>query len=123
MTEIVRTEKFSSDLKKLKKEYDYLDNDMEVFETALKCSSSNPICGSVRSVRIADLGEKYEKYPIYKAKSFRCRALHGKGSRSGMRIIFHQDKDQDKIFLIQIYHKSTTENHDKTRILQYLDAL
>lgn len=120
MTEIVRTEKFSCDLKKLKKKYNSLDDDMKVFETALKCSSPNLICGCVR---IADLGKKYAKYHIYKAKYFRCRTLQGKGSRSGMRIIFHHDKDQDKIFLIQIYHKSTTENHDKTRILQYLDDL
>lgn len=120
MTEIVRTKEFSRDLKKLKKKYNSLDDDMEVFEKALKCFSQNPIR---EMVRIADLGEKYAKYPIYKVRSFRCRALQGKGSRCGMRVIFHQDDAQDKIFLIQIYHKSTMENYDKTRILQYLDAL
>ena len=117
MTEIVRTEEFSRDLKKLKKKYNSLDDDMKVFEKALKCFSQNPI---PETVRIAGLGEKYAKYPIYKVKSFRCRALQGKGSRSGMRIIFHLDEAQDKVFLIQIYHKSTTKNHDIRRILLHL---
>lgn len=120
MTEITRILEFDRDLKKLLKKYPSLHADMDVFITALSFIRQNEIRGTVR---IANLGETYAKYPVYKVKSFRCMSLKGQGSKSGMRVIFYDDIAADKITLIQIYHKSTTENHDVARILEFLESL
>ncbi len=120
MTEITSISEFDRDLKKLVKKYPSLNEDMDVFITALSFIRQNEIRGTVR---IADIGETYAKYPVYKVRSFRCKSLKGQGSKSGMRVIFYDDVAADRITLIQIYHKSTTENHDVVRILKFLDSI
>lgn len=120
MTEIARISEFDRDLKKLMKKYPSLNEDMEVFIKALSCIRQNNIPGIVR---IANIGQEYERYPVYKVRSFRCRSLTGSGSKSGMRVVFYDDVSADKIILIQIYHKSATENHDRARILNFLDSI
>lgn len=120
MTEIKQTPEFEKDLKKLGKKYSSLDQDIVVFLKAIRVIRLNEIRGTVR---IANLGNRYEKYPVYKVKSFRCTALKGQGSKSGIRVIYYDDVVTDEITLIQIYHKSTQENHDTDRILRFLDML
>lgn len=120
MTEIKQTHEFEKDLKKLCKKYSTLDKDMDIFRKAVRVVRFNEIRGTVR---IANLGRKYEKYPVYKVKSFRCVALKGQGSNSGIRVIYYDDIAADEVTLIQIYHKSTQETHNVDRIVQYLDSL
>jgi mRNA-degrading endonuclease RelE of RelBE toxin-antitoxin system len=73
------------------------------------------------TVRISDLGDSI-KLPVYKVKHFRCSDLKGKGSRSGIRIIYTFIRNKNKIVLIQIYFKGDNQdNHDKERILKYCD--
>ena len=120
MTEIIHTDGFDRDLKKLAKKYNSLFDDISVFEVALSTVRQIPLRDTPR---ISDLGAKYEKYPVYKVKAFRCRALKGKGSKSGFRIIYYDDVKSDVIHLIQMYHKSTTEMHDSVRIAEFLDGL
>ena len=120
MTEIIHTDGFDRDLKKLAKKYNSLFDDISVFEMALSTVRQIPLRDTPR---ISDLGAKYEKCPVYKVKVFRCRALKGKGSKSGFRIIYYDDVKSDVIHLIQMYHKSTTEMHDSVRITEYLDQI
>jgi len=54
---------------------------------------------------------------IFKVKNFRCRSLKGKGSQSGIRIIYAYFLDKKRIEFIEIYIKSEKENHNKDRIL------
>ena len=108
---------FEKDLKKLKKKYKTLDGDLEVFKKALKVYPRN-LTGVVR---ISSLGEKI-KTEIYKARKFYCKSLKGKGSKSGIRVVYAYVPEEDKenkIILIEIYHKGKKSNHDIKRIEKY----
>ncbi len=119
MTKIIHTDEFDRDLKKLAKKYKSLFDDIAVLEKALSTVRIEPIRDTPR---ISNLGVKYENYPVYKVRSFRCRMIN-KGLRSGFRIIYYDDIKSDTIHLIQMYYKSTTENEDSERIKKFLDRL
>lgn len=63
-------------------------------------------------------GLRVEEPKIYKAKKFACRALKGKGSRSGIRVIYAYFKEEDRIELVEIYYKGDKENEDRERIMR-----
>ncbi len=120
MTKVIFSHEFEKDLKKLMKKYASLEKDMDLFVKVLRVVRENEIRGTVR---IANLGENYKAYPVFKVKSFRCASLRGQGSKSGIRVIYYDNVHDDIITLLQIYHKSTTENHDEKRIKAYLDRI
>ncbi|MDD5750364.1 MAG: hypothetical protein PHU56_01805 [Candidatus Pacebacteria bacterium] len=62
-----------------------------------------------------------EKIQICKIKKFACRALKGRGSKSGIRIIyaFHCESESYKVDFIEIYFKGEKENEDRDRIKEY----
>lgn len=120
MTEISALPTFEKDVKKLAKKYPSLPSDLQLFLKALRMIRFSEIRGTVR---IANLGEVYAKYPVYKVRSFRCVSLRGQGANSGIRVIYYDDEAADMVTLIQMYHKSTDENHDVQRICQFLDSL
>jgi mRNA-degrading endonuclease RelE of RelBE toxin-antitoxin system len=68
--------------------------------------------------QISDLGQDV-KVPVYKVKHFRCKALKGKGVKSGIRVIYAYEEYKDMVTLIEIYHKNKKENEDRDRILKY----
>ena len=68
-------------------------------------------------VRISNLGIEYPK--IYKVRKFACRSLKGKGSASGIRVIYAYFEDKDKIEFIEIYYKGDKENEDKKKISSF----
>ena len=116
MTEFLQVDEFKKDLKKLNKKYKSLNNDLKSnFCEVLDLELPNHLPGTFR---IFGLGEEV-KVPIYKLKHFRCKSLKGKGSRSGIRVIYAYDNDEDKVTLIEIYHKSNQENENRERILKY----
>ncbi len=104
-------------LKKLNKKYKSLNNDLKNnFCEVLDLELPHHLPGTFQ---ISGLGEEV-KVPIYKLKHFRCKSLKGKGSRSGIRVIYAYDNDEDKVTLIEIYYKiNEKQNHDKKRILKY----
>ena len=68
-------------------------------------------------VRISNLGIETE---VYKVKHFSCRALKGRGSRSGIRIIYAYFPDNTKVEFVQIYFKERDDTDcDKERIRRY----
>jgi mRNA-degrading endonuclease RelE of RelBE toxin-antitoxin system len=117
MTEFLQVDEFKKDLEKLNKKYKSLNNDLKSnFCEVLDLELPNHLPGTFR---ISGLGEEV-KVPIYKLKHFRCQSLKGKGSRSGIRVIYAYDNDKDKVTLIEIYYKiNEKRNHDKKRILKY----
>lgn len=62
----------------------------------------------------------YDKIKVYKLRKFACKALKGKGSNSGIRIIYAFFPKADLVEFIQIYFKGDKENEDKDRIKAYL---
>ena len=68
-------------------------------------------------VRISGSGVQTE---IYKVKHFRCKDMKGKGSHSGIRIVYAYLPNQDKIEFVEIYYKEKDERDcDKNRIRKY----
>lgn len=55
-------------------------------------------------------GLSFSTPPIFKAKKFACRALRGRGSKSGIRVIYAYNEKEDRIDLIEIYFKGDKEN-------------
>jgi len=56
---------------------------------------------------------------IYKARKFAYKTLKGRGSFSGIRVIYAYFEDDDRIELIEMYFKGNKENEDRQRILKY----
>ena len=107
---------FKKDFKKLEKNYPTLKQDLEVFvNTQLKLSHKlNIDNGGI--VQISGLSISIPK--IYKARKFTCKSLKGRGSFSGIRVIYAYFKDDDRIELVEIYFNGDKEKEDRKRILK-----
>lgn len=46
-----------------------------------------------------------------------CRALKGRGSASGLRLIYAYFRDEDAVELVELYFKGDKEQEDRGRIL------
>lgn len=112
------TESFKKDLKKLLKKYRSLISDLEVAKRdaielfhlkRIDNQSIFPIPGFCT-----------EEILICKIKKFACKALKGKGSRSGIRIIYSFFVKIFEVEFIEIYYKGNQELEDKERIKGYL---
>lgn len=111
---IKRLPEFDKDLKKLRKKFRTLEDDLETFiKTQLrlyhKLDKDNQGIFIIPKLNI-------QNHTFYKAKKFACRSLPKTGCKSGMRIIYTYDEREDKIELIEIYFKSNKENEDRERI-------
>ncbi len=112
--EIVKHPEFEKNMKKLRKRFRTLDEDIEnLIKSALvpfhKQSSDY---GGI--VVVSDLG--IEEPKIYKVRKFTCRALKGKGNQTGIRIIYAYFKDEDRIEFVEIYFKGDKKIEDRKRI-------
>ena len=108
---------FEKDIKNLLKKFRTLEDDLKIFiETALnlyhKLKIDNKGVFQIPGLQI-------EEPKIYKAKKFTCRSLKGKGSYSGIRVVYAYFEEEDRIELIEIYYKSDKKNEDRDRILKY----
>jgi mRNA-degrading endonuclease RelE of RelBE toxin-antitoxin system len=121
MTNFLKVPEFDKDLKKLSKKYSSLPEDLENLINAMKSVLPEQLSGVER---ISRLGSGVT-IPVYKVRNFRCKTLQGKGSRSGIRVIYAQDCSEDSndtILLLEIYYKGNKENEDRDRITQYLQG-
>ena len=118
---VTKGEGFSRDFKQLLKKYRSLEEYLEVFVKAQLFSYHKLKADNNGIFPIDNLG--FELPKIYKAKKFACKALKGKGARSGIRIIYTYLPEFDEIYLIEIYSKNEKENEDRDRIKSYALAL
>ncbi len=102
---------FDKDLKRLIKKYRSLNSDLEDLKKVLKI---RPDEKSPFSYRINDLGIKT---CVIKVKKIACDSLRGKGVNSGLRLIYAYYKEEQRIILIELYHKNDKQNEDRQRIL------
>jgi mRNA-degrading endonuclease RelE of RelBE toxin-antitoxin system len=109
---------FSKDMKKLNKKYNTIYDDLETFKKALSVALPDKLPGIFS---ISDLGDVII-YPAYKVKKFHCKALKGKGAKSGIRLIYTYYPSLNMIYFIEAYHKNQQENEDRERILRYLSG-
>jgi len=108
---------FEKDLKKLSKRFPSLKDDLKIFVKVAMNAFHKQNIDSRAIFHISDLGIHSSK--IYKAKKFACKALKGKGSQSGIRVIYAYDESEDRVEFIEIYYKGDKENEDRERIKIY----
>lgn len=119
--EVTFLPEFEKDFKKLAKRFRTLLEDLQNFiEIQLKLSHKDKI-DNQGVVRIPNLGVDYPVF--YKARKFACRALKGKGSNTGIRIIYAYFEDKDRVDFIEIYYKGDQENEDRVRMQNYIKNL
>ncbi len=109
---------FQKDLKQLLKKYKTLGADLEVAKRNavelyhLQCINNQSI--------FPIQGFCSKTIQICKIKKFACKALKGRGSKSGIRVIYAFHHQSYKVEFIQIYFKGEKENEDRDRIKEYL---
>jgi len=115
--EVRALREFEKDLKKLIKRFRTLKDDLDIFtEKQLRLFHKLGV-DNKGIVQISDLGIEYPK--IYKARKFACRSLKGRGSASGIRVIYAYFEDEDCVEFIKIFYKGDKKNEDSERILRY----
>lgn len=114
------TDEFKKDLKKLVKRFSSLIEDLEFAKKAV-IDLYHVI--KIDNQSVYQISQLKSDIPIYKLKKFTCKALKGKGNRSGIRIIYAFFPDKNCVEFIEIYHKSDKDNEDKDRIKEYLKSL
>lgn len=115
------TSSFDKDLKKLLKRFRTLKDDIEV-------AKKNAI--ELYHIQKID-NDAVEPIPnfctdelkICKLRKFACKALKGRGVKSGIRIIYAYSVSTNTVDFIEIYFKGDKENEDKVRIKEYLDGI
>jgi hypothetical protein len=114
--EIRSLREFQKDLKKLRR-FRTLKEDLDIFiEKQLRLYHKLKI-DNKGIVQISNLNIDYPK--IYKARKFACRSLKGKGSASGIRVIYAYFEEKDCVEFIEIYYKGDKENEERERILRH----
>lgn len=115
-------DEFQKEFKKLLKKYRTLDQDFKLFKERVLSFREN---GTGKFlfwrppgiVQMSGLGIETE---VYKVKHFTSKSLKGKGSRSGIRIIYAYLPDCEKVEFLQIYYKDHDDTDcDKDRIRRY----
>ena len=113
-----QTEEFRKDFKKLLKKYRSLEQDLELAKiAAIELFHLQKIINlSVFPIP----GFCTEEIMVCKIKKFACRALKGRGSKSGIRVIYAFHVKSLKVNFIEIYFKADQEKEDRDRIKRYL---
>lgn len=113
------TELFIKDLKKLLKKYRSLSDDIKVAKrNAIELYHLQKINNqSIFPIQ----GFCTQEVLICKLKKFACKALKGRGSQSGIRIVYAFFIKSCRIDFIEIYYKGSQENEDRERIKTYLN--
>ena len=61
-----------------------------------------------------------ENYTSNKMRKFSCQSLKGRGSASGIRVIFIWEEETRKITFIEIYFKADQANENKERLQKFI---
>lgn len=100
---------FSRELKRLRKKYRSLDDDIEELKRTLaKLTMKN---GS----KHWNCLHRDEKVRIYKIR-LACRYLRA----TTMRVVYAQHADSGRVVFIELYYKGEKDNEDGTRLKAYL---
>lgn len=116
--EILYTPEFQKDLKKLKKRFKTLEDDLGTLINAGIALFHKQRLETGGIVRISGLG--IQQPGVYKARKVACRFPKGTASKSGIRVVYAYYEEEDKLLFIEIYYKGDKENEDRDRIIRVL---
>lgn len=105
---------FSKDKRSLK--IRKIDEDLKRFENGFQQDKTS--LNGLHAISDQQLKHKKVTAPLYKLKKFRCTEMKGRGSRSGIRIIFAYYAELNKVILIEIYKKGKQTDCNKDRIIR-----
>jgi mRNA-degrading endonuclease RelE of RelBE toxin-antitoxin system len=112
------TDQFAKDLKKLRKKFRSIDEDLEVAKKA--AIELFHVRGIDNQSVFPIPGCSSDDVQIYKLKKFACKSLKGRGVKSGIRVIYAYHPAASSVEFIEIYHKGDKENENHDRIKDYL---
>src|SRR3989338_9813544 len=114
------TPEFQKDFRKLLKKFKSLEEDLELVKIA---AIELFHIQKINNLSIFPIqGFCTEKIQICKIKKFACKALKGRGSKSGIRIIYAFHCQSYKVEFIEIYFKGEKEKEDRERMKEYLNG-
>jgi len=112
------TPEFQKDFKRLFKKFKSLEDDLELVKIA---AIELYHLQKINNLSVFPMqGFCTEEIQICKIKKFACRSLKGRGSKSGIRVIYAFHCSNLKVDFIEIYFKGEKENEDRERIMDYL---
>lgn len=116
------TNEFNHDFKKLFKKFSSLKEDLE---TNKQYRIELFHCKEIDSKSIFEIKGvgNTEKLKFFKVKKFQCKALKGRGSKSGIRLIYAYFPAEQKIIFIEIYFKADQTNENKQRIIDFINKV
>jgi mRNA-degrading endonuclease RelE of RelBE toxin-antitoxin system len=114
-------DRFEKHLKKLIKKYRSLEEDLEIAKKfAIEAFHISGI--NNESVWLVPKFDK-KTVQIYKLKKFSCKALKGKGNRSGIRIIYAFYPEKFEVEFLEIYFKERSgSDMDYEFAAKYLES-
>ncbi|MCP4129956.1 MAG: hypothetical protein GY754_02960 [bacterium] len=112
--EIIYSDAFKKDLKRLQKRFKTLDEDMDTFIASQLQLYHKLNIDNKGIFEIKETG--FSEPTVFKAKKFACRSLKGKGVKSGIRAVYAYFREKDRIEFIEIYFKGDRENEDRERL-------
>lgn len=115
--EVVELPEFTRDFKALARRYRTLAEDLNVVVNTQLFAFHKLDIDSGGIVQISNLG--VVRAPIHKVRKFACKAMKGKGVRTGIRLIYAYFETDDRIELIEIYLHGDKDLEDRHRILMH----
>jgi hypothetical protein len=116
-----KSEEFEKDFKKLLKRFRTLNDDLEV---AKKNTIELYHIHHLDNSSIERIPEfQTDKVGLYKIVKFACRALKGRGAKSGIRIIYAFSPATLMLKFIEIYFKQDAENMDYEKAKRYFKSV
>lgn len=116
-----RHDRFEKQIKKLIRKYRSLEEDLEIAKKfAIEAFHLEKINNEA-----VWLIPKFDKkiVQIYKLKKFSCKALKGKGNRSGIRIIYAFYPEKFEVEFLEIYFKERSDSDmDYEFVAKYLES-
>ncbi len=118
MIKYIFTASFEKDFKRLLKKFRTLEEDLKVAKRdAIELYHLLKIDNE--SIEVMPGFCNYEIL-ICKLRKFSCKALKGRGNKSGIRIIYAYHIATQTVNFIEIYFKGEKEKGDSVRIKEYL---
>lgn len=111
------TDEFKRDFKKLQKKFRTLKDDLQTVKKAVIELRHIHQIDNLSAFEIQGFGQN--GLTVWKIKKFACKALKGRGVKSGIRVIYAFEESLAKVTLLEIYYKGDKENEDRDRIHRF----
>jgi hypothetical protein len=114
---------FEREFKRLLKKYPSLEGDFTTLRKTVVELVHTKHVSLPYVVRIEGLCANDGQYMAMKVRKFSCRSLKGKGSNTGLRLIYVFEPSKKKVTFLEIYCKADKANEDRERIKEFIKKL